>query len=64
MTSYSTCSYVGCDCRIPYDPKTDKTRKRYCEYHEEAIRNRLYKLGVNENDIERDIISNVIRNKC
>lgn len=63
MTSYSTCSYVGCDCQIPYNPKIDKTRKRYCEYHEEVIRNRLCKQHVDENDIEADITIPVIKGK-
>ena len=61
MTSYSTCSYVGCDCRIPYDPKTDKTRKRYCEYHEEAIRNRLSEQRIEKDDIEMAVTIPVIK---
>jgi len=61
MTSYSTCSYVGCDCRIPYDPKTDKTRKRYCEYHEEVIRNRLCEQRIEKDDIEMAVTIPVIK---
>ncbi len=61
MTSYSTCSYVGCDCRIPYDPKTDKTRKRYCEYHEEVIRNRLSEQRIEKDDIEMAVTIPVIK---
>jgi hypothetical protein len=61
MTSYSTCSYVDCNCRISYDPKTDKTRKRYCEYHEEAIRNRLCEQHIEKEDIEMAVTIPVIK---
>jgi len=33
MTAFATCAYPGCYIKIPYDPKTDTERPRYCECH-------------------------------
>lgn len=41
MTSFSTCAYSGCYIQIPYEPKGDKRRNRYCMCHAKAIANRL-----------------------
>lgn len=41
MTSYNTCAFVGCYCRIPYEigEKPDK----YCEKHQEQMDERVWK---------------------
>ena len=33
MTAFATCAYTGCYERIPYDPKEDAIRPRYCDKH-------------------------------
>ena len=37
MTSFATCAYFGCDERIPYEPREDKRRPRYCKCHMKAM---------------------------
>lgn len=41
MTAFSTCAFPGCYMQIPYEPKTDKRRDRYCVCHMKVIGNRL-----------------------
>jgi len=33
MTAYATCAFPECYAKIPYNPKTDTTRPRYCKTH-------------------------------
>lgn len=33
MTSFATCAFTGCYEKIPYDPKEDAVRPRYCKHH-------------------------------
>jgi hypothetical protein len=33
MTAYATCAYPDCYERIPYEPKVDGERARYCKEH-------------------------------
>lgn len=49
MTAYATCAYPECYEKIPYEPKEDKVRARYCECHMRHMDNRLR--GAPEGDL-------------
>jgi len=40
-TCYNTCAFTGCYKRIPYDPKEKIKPSKYCEDHEEYIKERI-----------------------